>query len=264
MDLHGLVPTQMYSVGLEQPKLLFSNYFGPVYPQYQRSGWFVWPWQVSEDQTIKSAVRTASLVIDIRNSTVAMQQCDSKIEFMKWIDDIVTICRSIVVEHGGVYDKEIGDGVVGHFTEAISLACFPKPANPHRDYCLAALMAAEEISKRVNERTQKFVKFLSMGIDNLGPAVGVHIGDAVWISKNTRASAIGDSVVGATRMASNAHAGQVVLSNAVRTYLNECNNDYARLRLAQIEKKSIVVKELPEALDPFAYHFWVKQVSVNH
>lgn len=258
MNFFGLIPTQMYSVKSNDSKVLFRNYFGPVYPQFQKEGWFVWPWQVSEDQLRKSPVQTASLVMDIRSSTAAMSQSRSQIEFMKWVDELVMICRSSVIEFGGVYDKEIGDGVVGHFTDAISRSCFSSEENPKRDFCLAALLAAEDISRKVKERTIEFQDYLAMGIDNVGPAVGVHIGNAVWISKDIRVSAVGDSVIWATRMSNNADANQVVISNAVRTYLETCNIDSANSRLSQMEKIPIEVKELPESLKPFGYSFWVK------
>ncbi len=81
---------------------------------------FLWPWQrclITTDahEVNYQAIPTTSLVLDLRNSTTAMNLLDTEERYAEFIDEIADKARGVIVKQGGFFDKETGDGIVAHF-----------------------------------------------------------------------------------------------------------------------------------------------------
>ncbi len=163
------------------------------------------------DDIVYNPINTTSLVFDLRKSTIALEQLkwDEIGEYSPFINEIVRSAKEIVFKHGGFFDKETGDGIVGHFIEFSSDDDFrlEKPAGRR------AFDAAVEIVRTTSKICEDFQSGLKLGVGELGASVGIHTGDAVWISEKNQVRAIGESVILAARLCNEAPARSVFVSN---------------------------------------------------
>lgn len=180
---------------------------------------FLWPWQQSifhrndcNDISYK-AINTTSLVFDLRKSTIALEQLrrDEIGEYSPFIKNVVRTAKEIVFRHGGFFDKETGDGIVGHFIEFSTGDEFGVQTSPSR----RAFDAAVEIVRSVSAICEDFQHRLKLGVGELGASVGIHSGDSVWVSEENHVRAIGESVILAARLCSEAPARSVFVSNSL-------------------------------------------------
>jgi class 3 adenylate cyclase len=221
---------------------------------------FLWPWQrsigfrVSEfgaGEAFYQPIPTTSLVLDIRASTTAMALSTEAAAFAQFIDDIVEKSRRIIVEHDGFFDKETGDGIVGHFCHATSES-MPAGSDTHQPGSVThkAIRAAAEIMKSVQARCAAYEACLIHGIGSFGPAIGIHTAPSVWLADGAQIRAIGNSVVGAARLCASATVNEIVISNYVcQRYKRDPAPTFANL----FSKKSIRIKEFNEELGMFGY-----------
>ena len=79
-----------------------------------------------------------------------------------------------------------------------------------------------------------------MWIDNLGGAVGLHYGNAVWSIRDGNAQAIGSSVVKAARLCAEAKVEHIIVSNA---FFNGISDKVRAETLSKFERTSYVGKE---------------------
>ncbi len=183
------------------------------------SGWFLWPWQQSlasaqcdEDEGVHySPIETTSLVFDLRKSTMALEQLrDDEVGlFSGFIKDVVDAARRAVLDHGGFFDKETGDGIVAHFCD------FALPDADIEPPTLRAFNAAKRLIGTVHGICDRFQEKLNMGVGGLGASVGIHSGKAVWICEQNLVSAYGESVILAARICAEAEIGSIFVSNHV-------------------------------------------------
>lgn len=185
---------------------------------------FFWPWQrcLTVEGKVSALVRyrpipTTSLVMDIRGSTSAMELTDPPDKFSEFIDQVVGIARTTILQHGGYFDKETGDGVVGHFCSRNNVPALGTRTEASSMEILA-VKAGREITQKVHDLCRRYQRWLRHGMDKLGGAIGIHTGTAVWLADEMHIRAIGSSVVGAARLCSCAESGEIVVSN--RTYQN--------------------------------------------
>ncbi|NEK33003.1 adenylate/guanylate cyclase domain-containing protein [Rhizobium leguminosarum] len=170
---------------------------------------FLWPWQrcinLDGDQLSFRGLRSCSLVFDLRKSTLAMQSVKDIGKYSPFIESIVECAREAIFSNGGFFDKETGDGVVGHFVEVGKLDREPPEKR--------AFEAAVQMVRNATDLCEKFQCELDDWINNLGGAVGLHVGQAVWTATRNHVQAIGESVVTAARLCSEANVHSVFVSN---------------------------------------------------
>jgi class 3 adenylate cyclase len=229
---------------------------------------FLWPWQRSiayrdnadgSDEIFYRAIPTTSLVLDIRASTTAMDLSSNPAAFAQLIDGIVEGARSIIIRHGGFFDKETGDGIVAHFCHATSMTIADTKPQGGRSLSVphVAVLAATEIVKDAQTRCREYQKYLIHGLDGLGPAVGIHTGNAVWLADGNQARAIGPPVVGAARLCSRADVSEILVSNL--SFL-ECATSASADYISLFEKKRIDIKEYNEKVGLYGHALRVKDV----
>ncbi len=88
---------------------------------------FLWPWQKCislrkhNDQSLASynhrQIETVSLVLDIRRSTTALSLTRKPAHFAAFIEELTHISKQVLIQNGGYFDKDTGDGISGHFCD---------------------------------------------------------------------------------------------------------------------------------------------------
>lgn len=218
-------------------------------------GSFLWPWQRCiyrrggdcGDIAYKSRT-TTSVVFDLRKSTVALEQLRSRdlAEFSPFIKKVVEDAKSLILRHGGFFDKETGDGIVGHFVDFDT-------SGDQLNFSGAsqrAFEAAVEIVRSTSLTCDNFQKGLRLGVGMLGAGVGIHTGDAVWIVEDNQVRAIGDSVILAARLCNEAPSSGIFLSNS---QFMELGDTLGTELSAQFVKRSYEGKEVKGGAGLYGY-----------
>lgn len=140
------------------------------------------------------------LFADVRGST-AMAEHMSALEFSRLINRFYTVATHILIQSDAMVDRLMGDEAIGLFIPA-----FSGPGHPRR-----AVEAAQELLKQTGHRDPKG-PWLPVGIGvHTGPAyVGVVGGEGSPMDF----TALGDSVNTTARLASQAGAGEILVSDA--------------------------------------------------
>ncbi|TQF37931.1 hypothetical protein UNPF46_17615 [Bradyrhizobium sp. UNPF46] len=194
-------------------EILFEQFFSPNCFDLisEREVPFVWPWQKSLELkngiAIPKQIATISLVMDIRNSSSAMLLTRDQPQFAGFIDRAVEGAREAITENGGYFDKETGDGVVGHFVNGENV----EDVSALRD----ALVAAKSISIMTTRLCSDYQQYLRLNLDGLGCAIGLFADRAVWLYSWRGVRAIGGSVVNASRICANAKPKEVGYCNTI-------------------------------------------------
>ena len=232
--------------------LLHPKCFNPVEPI--PSGAFLWPWQRSISihsanfQIKYKAQQTTSLVFDLRKSTIALEQLPSKeiAEFSPFIKKIVFDAKEAILDYGGFFDKETGDGVVGHFVNFDD----PSGSLELNTAVQRSFEAALAIVRKTSITCNQFQAKLRFGIENLGASVGLHTGDAVWMTEDNEIRAIGESAIMASRLCDEAPCRSVFLSNS---FFNDLKNCVGAERMTKFYKKSYSGKEIKDGAGLYGF-----------
>lgn len=160
------------------------------------------------------------LFADVRGSTTLAEQM-SALEFSRLINRFYTVATHVLVRSDAMVDRLMGDEAIGLFIPA-----FSGPEHPRR-----AVDAAQELLKQTGHRDPKG-PWLPVGIGvHTGPAyVGV-VGDE---DSTMDFTALGDSVNTTARLASQAGAGEILVSDATCA---AAGLDTERLEHRQLELK---------------------------
>lgn len=144
------------------------------------------------------------LFADIRAFT-AISEKEKPEKVVALLNRYFTAMSEIIFEYGGTLDKYIGDGL---------MALFGAPTASPAD-AANALKSAIAMQKRIvklNEELQ------TEGFSQIGVGIGLHTGEAtvgyIGSDKRSEYTAIGDTVNLASRLESNAAAGQILISEA--------------------------------------------------
>lgn len=134
---------------------------------------------------------------------------DDVVEILNEYFDVIT---TAVFDNKGTLDKFIGDAAMAVFNSPFDLD----------DYVFRAVNAAQDIAKgsvKLAERLQeRFGRTVSYGIGvNCGEATIGNIGSKFRMEY----TAIGDTVNTASRLESNAGAGEILISNEVKERLKD-------------------------------------------
>lgn len=160
------------------------------------------------------------LFADVRGSTALAEQM-SALEFSRLINRFYTAATHILIRSDAMVDRLMGDEAIGLFIPA-----FSGPEHPRR-----AVEAAQELLKQTGHRDPKG-PWLPVGIGvHTGPAyVGVVGGE----DSPMDFTALGDSVNTTARLASQAGAGEILVSDATCA---AAGLDTERLEHRQLELK---------------------------
>ena len=135
--------------------------------------------------------RLCIMIADIRGFTTFSENRDAH-EVVRFLNAYFTVITEIVMRHGGVVDKFLGDGLLAFFNAPVEDA----------DYADKALNAAREIDNY--SRTPEF-RQISHGV-NLKVGIALHVGDSVFGNigsrRKTEFTVIGDTVNTCSRMES--------------------------------------------------------------
>lgn len=228
----------------------------------------LWPWQrclyltrhpdEGALEVCYRSLRTTSVVVDIRASTAALSTSLSAEEFVKFVDLVVNEVRFTAVRNGGYFDKETGDGAVVHFLEPVKAECGDSSAvtSTHTDEKFdwnffrgdrvvsnteGALKFVTDIGRSIMTLCADYQTHLWHGMDGLGPGIGIHQQDAVWLVDQNQVRAIGSSVVGATRLCSVAEPNEVVMS---RSFFNSAQEAVLKGVFVESRKVNLHAREL--------------------
>lgn len=147
----------------------------------------------------------AILFVDIRGFTSLSESLEPE-QVVEILNEYLTLVANAIQHWGGTLDKFIGDAAMAFFNA-------PKDQD---DYIFHAVCTAYEITKSADHLRDKYEalygKPVTFGIGiNCGEAIVGNIGSFNRIDY----TAIGDSVNTASRLESNAKAGQILISEAV-------------------------------------------------
>jgi adenylate cyclase len=151
------------------------------------------------------------LFADIRGFT-AISEHENPEKVVGLLNRFFSAMSEIIFAHGGTLDKYTGDGL---------MALFGAPAATPDDAknALHAAMAMQKRILRLNEELK------NEGLSEIGVGIGLHTGVAtvgyIGSDKRSEYTAIGDTVNLASRLESNAKAGQILISEATAKACDE-------------------------------------------
>lgn len=144
------------------------------------------------------------LFADIRGFT-ALSEREKPEKIVGLLNRYFTAMSDIIFAHGGTLDKYIGDGL---------MAIFGAPTATAED-AKNALNTAVAMQKRVVTLNAELA---SEGFSPINIGIGLHTGEAtvgyIGSEKRSEYTAIGDTVNLASRLESNTHGGQILISEA--------------------------------------------------
>ncbi|MDQ6953845.1 MAG: adenylate/guanylate cyclase domain-containing protein [Mariprofundaceae bacterium] len=151
----------------------------------------------------------ATLFVDIRSFTPFNERHDAQM-VMQTLNDYMNAMLPPILQHHGMVDKIMGDGVMAVFGVL--------PSENH--CCLDALHAAKQIIQAIYTLNQHR---LSSGLEQLGIGVGIASGEAVLgiLGSHERRTftAVGRHVNLAARLESNARVGEILIDEAMHQAL---------------------------------------------
>lgn len=179
-------------------------------------------------------VEMSMVFADIRGSTTLAEKM-SPIEFKELINKFYNRSTHVLVHSLAVIDKLVGDEVSGYFL----------PVYAGKEYVMKAIEAAEKILQVTGHQNTEG-RWAPVG-------VGVHAGRAYYGAVSSsdglvELTALGDAVNTASRLASHAAAGEIVVSS---TALDQTGID-----ASTFEKRTL---ELKGKADPF--DVWVIRIT---
>jgi adenylate cyclase len=151
--------------------------------------------------------KITALFADIRGFT-GISEHEKPERIVQLLNLYFTEMTDIIFEHGGTFDKYIGDGL---------LALFGAPHTTPDD-AKNALNTAVAMQRRLKEINQKL---LAEGFREIGIGIGLHTGVAtvgyIGSDKRSEYTAIGDTVNLASRLEALAKSGKIIISESTAT-----------------------------------------------
>jgi adenylate cyclase len=173
-------------------------------------------------------VEMTMLFVDIRGST-ALSEKMSPTEYSKLINRFYTASTKIIIEEDGLVEKFAGDEVVAFWGAGFAGA----------DYVQRTLRVAQKLSR-------------VMAQQGIPIGIGVHFGKAYFGALNiadglTDISAKGDAVNTAARLASQAAAGEIIVS--------EQATNRAGIDVSELESRNLTLKGISEPVCVRVMHY---------
>src|SRR4051794_21035691 len=182
------------------------------------------------------------LFADIRGFTRISEHASPE-KIVHLLNRYFSAMTDIIFAHGGTLDKYLGDGM---------MALFGAPTVTEKDAsnAMAAAVAMQRRMLSINDELR------AEGYPEIGIGIGLHTGEVVvgYIGSERRSeyTAIGDSVNTASRLESNAKAGEILVSEATA--------NAARSRYQLVPREPINVKNRVQPVPLFEIE-WQHAVS---
>jgi len=194
---------------LEQ-KLTLNNFVNKIKPSAAHK-------LLSSDEFIQKAlsldiIETFIISMDIRRSTDLMLKAKNPKLFAKFLVELSTNLKEIILNNYGIYDKFTGDGVLAYFPEFFS----------GEDAGYYAIKSANECHKEFEKVYKKhYSSFLNI-LDDTGFGIGIDYGTIYIDHINDEHVVVGTPVVYACRLATT-KAGTTLLNQQA---IEKINNKY--------------------------------------
>lgn len=151
------------------------------------------------------------LFVDIRGFTPLSERAEPE-EIVEILNEYLDLAANCIFKFDGTLDKFIGDAAMAIFNAPLLL----------EDHPMRAVEAAWAMKEGSADLERKLIERFGFGVKF---GLGIHTGPAVFgnIGSKSRMdyTAIGDTVNTAARLESNAKPGQIVISEAVYTYVKD-------------------------------------------
>ncbi|MFK8034873.1 MAG: hypothetical protein AB8B94_12070 [Hyphomicrobiales bacterium] len=231
-----------FQIGKSHPKELFDRFFGPLFfRQSTEIDCFTWPWQSLAER--RRNIGTVTLVFDVRMSTLAYMHTSEKVEFIQFINRVKQLAKRRVIEYGGVFSMDTGDGIVGHFCDEVS-GLYQSSATCRGDMYADGIKCACAIVSDLKPYFLEYKSKMDHLLDGLAPSIGLHFSDAHWVNVDGACEAVGDNVIWAHRICSVAAGETVLYSQAVERGLEKARG--LGIELPRSKKVSKKLGDIPE------------------
>ena len=191
-----------------------------------------------------ASVHAIVAVGDLRLSGLLLREAVSPPMYARFVVGFTEAIRTLAGESRAWFDKFTGDGFVVFWLYPED-AQLPTAAVP--EFCQSALPASETLVENLRRNSRNFPVGvgLALGLDS-GPCELVRVGESLTV--------VGSPIVGATRMASGARAGETIVNVHLGGALQR---DRARLEAsgASLERTVVRTKEYPEGQEAYRLSF---------
>jgi len=164
--------------------------------------------------------------IDLRRSTDLMLKANSPKNFADFITALAASLRHQVLEHGGVFDKFTGDGI---------LAFFPKPFSGE-DAGLRAVRCASECHTEFRRLYDNHRRAFKAVLATAGLGVGIDYGSVAVVRIQNELTIVGEPVVYACRLGG-APAGKTYVNQGAYNELFEKYSDCLDFKEVELDFK---------------------------
>ena len=191
-----------------------------------------------------TAVHAVVVVGDLRLSGLVLREAVSPSLYARFVVGFTEAVRSLSASYGGWFDKFTGDGFVAFW---LYPALGSPPASVVPEFCQSVLPASERLVANLRRNSRNFPVGvgLALGLDS-GPCELVRIGEALTL--------VGSPIVGATRMAAGARAGEAIVNVHLGDLL-ERDHDRATETGLTVERAVVRTKEYPEGQEAYRLSF---------
>jgi class 3 adenylate cyclase len=187
-----------------------------------------------------ASVTAVAIVGDLRLSSLLLREAVAPSLYARFVVAFTEAVRALAGDYDGWFDKFTGDGFLTFWLYSDAR---PLPTEALSDFCLSVLSASGHLVANLRRNSRNFPVGVGLGLGlDAGPCELIRIGDAITV--------VGSPVVGATRMASGARAGEAILN----VHLGDLVSRDARpleARGMALERTVVKTKEYPEGQEAF-------------
>jgi class 3 adenylate cyclase len=191
-----------------------------------------------------TSVEAIVAVGDLRLSGLVLREAVSPPLYARFVVGFTEAVRSLAGANHGWFDKFTGDGFVVFW---IHDGARELPADRVSEFCQSVLPASDRLVTNLKRNSRNFPVGvgLALGLD-AGPCELVRMGDTLTL--------VGSPIVGATRMAAGARAGETLANIHLGGLLER---DAARLAASGtvLERAVVKTKEYPEGQEAYRLGF---------
>ena len=200
------------------------------------------PPEVRRDLVTGGSATVQALVVvgDLRLSGLVLREAVSPTLYARFVVSFTEAVRSLSGACGGWFDKFTGDGFVTFWLYPDEAHL---PADSVPEFCQAVLPASEKLVADLRRTSRNFPTGVGMGLGlDSGPCELVRIGPALTI--------VGSPIVGASRMATGARAGETIANVHLGGLLEQ---EFARSagRAPVVERTVVRTKEYPDGQEAY-------------
>jgi class 3 adenylate cyclase len=191
-----------------------------------------------------TSVEAVVAVGDLRLSGLVLREAVSPPLYARFVVGFTEAVRSLAGANRGWFDKFTGDGFVVFWIHAGEHRL---PADRVSEFCQSVLPASERLVTNLKRNSRNFPVGvgLALGLDS-GPCELVRMGDTLTL--------VGSPIVGATRMAAGARAGET-LANVHLGGLLEREATRLATSGTVLERAVVRTKEYPEGQEAYRLGF---------